>query len=167
MAVETTAPPSTLEPSPMTPSRPGRTPFGEQSRPPERASAAQVNSRTAVHRGPPETSDRKVSLTALIETSRVAAAGRIDTGTALAPASTVVGVCVGDCALCGDHNRIAIVSSASVVSRCLRCRDETVLTALPAWCQMTRQWQASYAASRPAKAARANAHPLDDGVCSN
>jgi len=151
----------------MTPSQLGLTQFGEQRPSPESATAAQENIRTAVRWGPPKTCDRKVSLKALIQTSGVAAGDRIDAGTALAPACMVMGVCVGDCALCGDHNRIAIVSSARVVSRCLRCRDETVLTGLPAWCQMTRQWQASYAASRPAESADVSANPLDDGAGSN
>lgn len=48
----------------------------------------------------------------------------------------IVGACVGDCAYCGDHNRLAVVTSQQVVSRCLRCRDEAILTEPPPWCRL-------------------------------
>ena len=31
-----------------------------------------------------------------------------------------------DCPWCGDHNRVVILTSYGTVSRCLRCRDETI-----------------------------------------
>ena len=48
----------------------------------------------------------------------------------------IVGACVGDCAFCGDHNRLAVVTSQQVVSRCLRCRDEATLSEPPPWCRL-------------------------------
>jgi hypothetical protein len=48
----------------------------------------------------------------------------------------IVGACIGDCAYCGDHNRVAVVTSQQVISRCLRCRDEAILTEPPLWCRM-------------------------------
>lgn len=50
--------------------------------------------------------------------------------------SEIIGACLGDCSYCGDHNRIAIVTSRDVVSRCLRCRDEAILTEPPPWCRL-------------------------------
>src|ERR1035441_3441250 len=35
----------------------------------------------------------------------------------------VFGACVADCIWCGDHNRLLAVTSAGVISRCLRCGD--------------------------------------------
>ncbi len=46
----------------------------------------------------------------------------------------VLGACLGDCALCGEHARLAVVTSGGVVSRCLRCRDEKELDAPPPFC---------------------------------
>ncbi len=51
-----------------------------------------------------------------------------------APGPTVMGACVGECPSCGDHNRLAIVTSDRVLSRCLRCGDEAMLDSPPAWC---------------------------------
>ena len=99
--------------------------------------------------------------------SSVAAVDLIDAGAEPAQASTIIGACVGDCALCGDHNRIAIVSSGSVVSRCLRCRDETVLPAPPAWCHMARLRHGSHSAGGPAESADASANAVDGGAESN
>jgi len=99
--------------------------------------------------------------------SSVAAVGPIHARAEPARASTVIGACVGDCALCGDHNRIAIVSSGGVVSRCLRCRDETVLTAPPAWCHMTSLRHAPHSAHTLAESADASANALDGGAESN
>jgi hypothetical protein len=99
--------------------------------------------------------------------SSVAAVGPIDARAEPARASTVIGACVGDCALCGDHNKIAIVSSGSVVSRCLRCRDETVLPAPPAWCHMTSLRHAPHSTGRPAQSADASAGAVDGGAESN
>jgi len=48
----------------------------------------------------------------------------------------IFGACVGDCAYCGDHNRLAVVTSQQVVSHCLRCRDEAILTEPPPWCRL-------------------------------
>jgi hypothetical protein len=50
--------------------------------------------------------------------------------------SGIVGACVGDCSYCGDHNRLAVVTSHDVISRCLRCRDEAILTEPPPWCRL-------------------------------
>ena len=50
--------------------------------------------------------------------------------------SEIMGACLGDCSYCGDHNRIAIVTSREVVSRCLRCRDEATLSEPPLWCRL-------------------------------
>jgi hypothetical protein len=99
--------------------------------------------------------------------SSVAAVDRIDATAEPARVSTVVGACVGDCALCGDHNRIAIVSSGDAVSRCLRCRDETVLTAPPAWSHMTSLRHVPHSAHTPAESADASANALDGGAESN
>ena len=49
-------------------------------------------------------------------------------------ATQVLGACLGDCALCGDHARLAVVTSGGVLSRCLRCRDEKGLDAPPPFC---------------------------------
>ena len=46
----------------------------------------------------------------------------------------VLGACLGDCPMCGDHARLAVVTSGGVVSRCLRCRDEKELDAPPPFC---------------------------------
>ncbi len=50
--------------------------------------------------------------------------------------SEIIGACLGDCSYCGDHNRIALVTSREVVSRCLRCRDEATLSEPPPWCRL-------------------------------
>lgn len=49
---------------------------------------------------------------------------------------TILGACVGECSSCGDRNRVVIVTSERVLSRCLRCQDEAILDAPPAWCRM-------------------------------
>jgi hypothetical protein len=67
-----------------------------------------------------------------------------DTGAEPTQAATLVGACVGYCALCGDHNRIAIVTSECVLSRCLGCRDAAVLRAPPPWCRLARLWPATH-----------------------
>lgn len=52
-----------------------------------------------------------------------------------APGTTrVLGACLGDCAVCGDHTRLGVVTSGGVLSRCLRCRDEKELGAPPPFC---------------------------------
>lgn len=95
--------------------------------------------------------------------SSLGAADRIDTGTEPEWDSTIIGACVGDCALCGDYNRVAIVSSGGVVSHCLRCQDETMLTTAPAWCHMARLRQAARTAGGLAQSVDASANAGDGG----
>ena len=51
----------------------------------------------------------------------------------------VFGACVADCIWCGDHNRLLAVTSAGVISRCLRCGEGAVLKKPPTWCPEVRR----------------------------
>lgn len=55
-------------------------------------------------------------------------------GDGSAGTTEVLDTCLGDCALCGAHSRLGVVTSGGVLSRCLRCRDERWLDAPPPFC---------------------------------
>ncbi len=65
-------------------------------------------------------------------------------------AVSVLATCVGDCAWCGEHNRVLIVTPRGTLSRCLSCRDERVLAEPPSWCHAMSLDPVRRAATRPA-----------------
>ena len=71
-------------------------------------------------------------------------------------AVSVLDTCVSDCAWCGEHNRVLIVTPRRTLSRCLSCRDERVLTEPPSWCQAMSLDPERRAAARPAPGRNGN-----------
>ena len=53
-----------------------------------------------------------------------------------------------DCPWCGDHNRVVILTSYGTVSRCLRCRDETIQPAACTSHTLLRQMRGDFAEPR-------------------
>jgi hypothetical protein len=70
--------------------------------------------------------------------------------------ASVLDTCVSDCAWCGEHNRVVIVTSRGTLSRCLSCRDERVLAEPPSWCHATSVDLQRRAAARRAPAGMAS-----------